>query len=196
MNETRSSGPIVVKVGGSLFDLPDLGFRLRSLLERMPYRHVVLVPGGGATADVVREFDERHALGDDVAHELALRAMTFNGYFLEALLPGVRVVERLSEHLRPGPWDGPVVVDIHAFACHEGRALRHLPPCWAVTSDTLAAWIAVGIRARELVLLKSTDPPAGTDWGAAARAGFVDYFFGEFIGDVSVRVINLRDWQP
>ena len=39
---------IVVKVGGSLFDLPDLGPRLRAFLASLADEDRLLVPGGGS----------------------------------------------------------------------------------------------------------------------------------------------------
>ena len=45
---------IVVKVGGSLYDLPDLGPRLRRFLDGLDDPDRLVVPGGGAAADVVR----------------------------------------------------------------------------------------------------------------------------------------------
>jgi aspartokinase-like uncharacterized kinase len=73
-NRANSSGPVVVKVGGSLFDLPDLGPRLEVWLGAR--RSVVLVPGGGPTTDVVRALDRTHRLGEEAAHWLALRSIS------------------------------------------------------------------------------------------------------------------------
>ena len=46
---------IVVKVGGSLFDHPNLGFGLRAFLRSLTPSRVLLVPGGGAVAEAVRQ---------------------------------------------------------------------------------------------------------------------------------------------
>ena len=43
-----SSSVIVMKVGGSLYDRPDLGSRLRHELARFAGQPILLVPGGGA----------------------------------------------------------------------------------------------------------------------------------------------------
>ena len=76
------SSVVVVKVGGSLYDLPDLGSRLRAwLTEQCAGDDVVLVPGGGGTADVIRHFDRVHGLGEETSHWLALRALTLNAQF-------------------------------------------------------------------------------------------------------------------
>ena len=90
---------MVVKVGGSLFDWPDLGPRLRQWLAANAPREVILVPGGGPTADVIRTLDRTHGLGDEAAHWLALRAMAVNAELLAALLPGAPAF--------PGPVSNP-----------------------------------------------------------------------------------------
>src|SRR5947209_1436057 len=91
--DSSAHGPVVVKVGGSLYDLPDLGPRLGRWLGASPGRRALLVPGGGPTADVIRQFDACHGLGEATAHELALRALTLNAHFLAALVPAAVVVD-------------------------------------------------------------------------------------------------------
>src|SRR5262249_21445135 len=111
---------VVVKVGGSLFDLPDLGARLRGWLERLSAVRGLLVPGGGPTADVVRAFDCSHGLGEETAHWLAVRSLTLNAHFLQALVPGAAVVPR--PHDRPPVRPALAVLDPHPFLQEdEGR---------------------------------------------------------------------------
>jgi hypothetical protein len=68
-----------------------------------------------------------------------------------------------------------------------------------VTSDSIAAR-AAGVTGRELVLLKSSDLPAGMMWTEASRARLVDEAFAEIVSDNRVRVswVNLRarDFAP
>ena len=177
---------IVVKVGGSLYDLPDLGERLRGFVASLAAPRLV-VPGGGATADVVRAFDRDHGLGPTAAHWLALRACTMNAWFLHGLLSTSQVVEdpRLCPALG--------VLDPHAFAvADEGRA-GCLPHVWEATSDSVAARVAEFAGA-DLVLLKSVDVTG--DWERAAREGFVDPVFPGIVARAALRVraVNLRTW--
>jgi aspartokinase-like uncharacterized kinase len=188
-----SDGLIVVKVGGSLFDLPDLGPRLRAWLAGLGAAEVLLVPGGGPTADVVRDLDRRHGLGEETSHWLALRALTVNAHFLQALLPGAVVV--------PQPRGGGAlaVLDPYAFACADEGRPGCLPHCWRVTSDSVAARAAVVGQARRLVLLKSATIPHGTAWAEAGQCGLVDGWFARVLGQASepltVFAVNFRD-QP
>jgi aspartokinase-like uncharacterized kinase len=189
---------LVVKVGGSLFDLPDLAERLRRWLERQAVPDVLLVPGGGATADLVRSWDERHRLGEEKAHWLALRAMTLNAYLLADLLPGSRVVRSPDEC--GDSTERPAILDAFAFARRDEAAHPDdcLPHRWDATSDSVAARVAVVAGAPRLVLLKSSTIPGGIDW-TDARLGFVDPLFCAVVRrashGVKVEAINLRAWR-
>jgi hypothetical protein len=67
-----------------------------------------------------------------------------------------------------------------------------LPHTWDVTSDSIAARLAVTLEARELVLLKSRLPD-GADIDQATRSGYVDaYFSRAVLGMPAVRCVNLR----
>ncbi len=182
----------VVKVGGSLYGLPDLQSRLRSFLARRPGERLLLVPGGGLTAEVVRTLDQRHGLGDERAHWLALRALTLNAAFLAALLPDAIIVEHPAS-----PTADVSILDALAFAEWDERQnpTRCLPHTWDATSDAVAARAAVVGGAARLVLLKSVTIPPEMDWSEAARLGFVDAVFAGVIGDAPalvVEAINLR----
>jgi aspartokinase-like uncharacterized kinase len=183
----------VVKVGGSLYDLPDLGARLRLWLEeQFSDLNVLLVPGGGPAVEALRQLDRLHALGEESSHWLALRALSLNAHFLAALLPSARVIADVDA------WkDGtPAILDVHAFAQADEARPGRLPHRWSATSDAFAARAAVLMRARHLVLLKSTTIPQGMDWREAGRLGLVDEMFAEVLREAptefQVRAVNLR----
>jgi aspartokinase-like uncharacterized kinase len=193
-----AQSPIVVKVGGSLFDLPDLGPRLRCWLDHLPTQEVLLLPGGGAIADGVRDLDRCHGLGEERAHWLALYALALNARFLEALVPQSVMIEDLEE--RRSAWrSGQVpILDAYRFACQDEGQPGCLPHDWSVTSDSLAARVAQVLTARRLVLLKSASPPA-TGWIETSPSGYVDRHFADVIAGVpglEVVAINFRAWQP
>ena len=176
---------IVVKVGGSLYDLPDLGPRLRGFLQSLGDPDRLLVPGGGAAADVVRGLDARHGLEQEVSHWLALRACALNAHFLRALLPGVAVVAS------PRAGAGLAILDPLAFVESDDG----LPHTWDATSDAVAARAAL-VAGCDLVLLKSVTVPTGMSPAEAAQAGFVDPVLPTLVDRAgsSVRWVNLREW--
>jgi aspartokinase-like uncharacterized kinase len=190
------TAPIVVKVGGSLYDWPDLGPRLRRWLDANTPRETILVPGGGPTAEVIRALDRTHHLGEETAHWLALRALAINAELLAALLPGACVID--GPDLAELVWeqDRRPVLDAFAFCESDEADPGRLPHTWAVTSDSVAARLAVVAGAGELVLLKSAAPPPG-DVAAWAEVGYVDPWLPRVLADTCIRVqaADLRNWH-
>jgi aspartokinase-like uncharacterized kinase len=183
----------VIKVGGSLFDLPDLGPRLRNWLVERPAGEVILVPGGGPVADVVRNYDRLHALGEEVAHWLALSALTLNARFLASLLPHAVVVPHPQACTALWLQKKTPVLDPYAFAQADEGQPGCLPHRWTVTSDSLAARVARVAGAGELILLKSVSLPTDIDWTEAGKRGLVDTHFAEATGScLPVRFIRFR----
>lgn len=186
----------VVKVGGSLFDLPDLGRQLRRWLDQSETPRTLLISGGGLAADAVRAFDRAQHLGEETAHWLALEAMRLNVSLLAAVLPRSERAADLGEC--ETCWDGgrTPILDVLPFMTLDENNPAHLPHSWQVTSDSLAARIAEVWRAARLILLKSTALPAGLDWDGAGRRGLVDPCFGEVVrrGSLSVEAIDFRQW--
>ena len=154
--------PLVIKIGGGLLrdeGLEGLHRACAEVTEIAAQRRVLVVPGGGPFADVVRTVDAQVGLGERVAHALALRAMDQLGVLLRSLLPAVESIAELG-----APCSVAVLLAAPAFA---GRP--EVPESWAVTSDSLAVLAAAAIGAGEAVLLKpvagvvarwpSDDPP-------------------------------------
>jgi len=185
----------VVKVGGSLFDLPDLANRLSGWLAHCD-EHTLLLPGGGASVEVIRQLDAIHRLGEERGHWLALAAMRVNAHFLASLLPQARVVDALTQSQEC--WDNRIIPVLDALPFCEADAFGGdpLPKSWNVTSDSIAAKVALQYGAAGLVLLKSVDLPDGMDWREAARREMIDAYFPSLADRIqSVRVVNLRRWQ-
>jgi 5-(aminomethyl)-3-furanmethanol phosphate kinase len=189
--------PVVIKVGGSLLDWPDLPGLLAIDLERRRAgcECLVLLAGGGRLADHVRDLDRTFGLGDLQAHRLALRSMDLTAHVLAALLPGLVVVEELAG--LDSLWNEgrtPVFAPRRWLDEVDARSPDPLPATWDVTSDAIAARVAVALGARELVLLKSAPLPPGVDRREAARLGLVDPVFPEVSRDLeNVAYRNLRE---
>ena len=186
--------PIVVKVGGSLLTWPELSERLARWLEAEGASRLVLVAGGGQAADLVRILDETHRLGDEPAHRLALHALDFTAEVLARLVSGSRVVHRLAD--LPSAWNAgsrPILAPRVFLEEVDERRADRLAFSWEVTSDSIAARVAVELRATRLILLKSTSTAAATRL-EAARAGLVDPYFPVASEAVDrVEIVDLRD---
>lgn len=191
---------IVVKVGGSLFDWPALGPALRACVDSLRTRRVVLVPGGGALADAIRNLDRVHRLGEEDSHWLAMQALGVNAGFLKLLLPKARIVWAGDE--LSGRSVGKVqILDPDRYFMTDEIGPAPLPHSWKVTSDSLSARVALNCGAEELILLKSVRWDRAGDWDGASAAGVVDPYFPRVFGtmlskNLRVRVINLREWTP
>ncbi len=188
-------GPLVVKVGGSLLDWPPLGLRLGSYLRGRQDERLVVIVGGGRAADLVRDLDAAHGLGDARAHHLALRALDLTAHALTALVSGLRVVER-TEALTDVWQSGriPVLAPRLLLDDDDREAPDPLDRSWDVTTDSIAARVAVRLGAAELALLKSASLPPGSDRQEAAQRGLVDPAFPEVAKPLErVTYLNLRD---
>jgi 5-(aminomethyl)-3-furanmethanol phosphate kinase len=145
--------PLVVKIGGGLLKAEGLDGLRRGCAEALELareRSVLVVPGGGPFADVVRALDAQVGLGDDVAHRLALQAMDQLGVLLSPMLPGAELLRRLV-----APRSLGLLVAASAFALRPD-----VPESWDVTSDSLAVLAAGAIGAPEAILLKPVDGTA------------------------------------
>ena len=175
-----SSFPVVYKVGGSLFDLPDLRDRLARVLAGEP--RALLVCGGGGAADAVRGWDRVHGLGEEAAHRVACESLGTSARFIAELIGAELVATREAAS---GAWArGDVcVLDVPRWTRREEPRDPDPPPhAWDTTSDTLAAWTARRWPAGRLVLLKSCEE----------RAGAVDRQFAAYAAGSAVEWVNLR----
>ncbi len=195
---TRSS-LTVIKVGGSLFDWPELPRRLTEMIDARQAadgeERLVLIAGGGPAADFVRALDRIHDLGDQTAHRLALHAMDFTATILAELLPGTVPVQTFAT-LRAVCSAGSVPVLASRLILDEIERFGRdgLSASWDVTSDTIAAWMALHIGADRLILLKSAPLPLGITRVEAARLGLIDPMLPIVAGPLPrVEYVNLRE---
>ncbi len=190
----ETSNLIVFKIGGSLLDLPNLPDALAEALDQRPGCAPLFIVGGGATADIVREWDAVHKLGDERAHGLALRAMALNELLLLDVWPALRHV-RSRMQLEAACIVGkiPLLCTVCAVPALESKSGGKLPRTWRLTSDSIAAWVALHWQAAELVLLKSVPLPHNCTLHRAAELNLVDCCFSEWAAQLPrVGWTNLR----
>jgi hypothetical protein len=199
---------VVYKLGGSLLELGDLDRRLAALFQAplpLPARsskkfaidRVVLV-GGGRAADVVREWDRRHGLSAEQAHDLALVAMALNSRLVHGLLPESEFVTEWKAKRRTSTRGSLFVLDpAAALEQAERQSGERLPRSWNVTSDAIAAFLSLQMQAAALVLIKSRPRPRSQNVPAAARQGLVDPYFSRLAPRLPIVAwANLRARRP
>jgi 5-(aminomethyl)-3-furanmethanol phosphate kinase len=157
----------VVKLGGSLLSDDRVKERLGVLAKVAEKHRLVVVPGGGPFADVVREASARHDAGASAAHWMAILAMDQHAHLLDGLSDASQLVRRPAEIEEAVNAGRLTVLAPYTWL----READPLPHGWHVTSDSLAAWVAARLGARRLVLLKSVE---GASDGRGEILGEVD----------------------
>jgi len=144
----------VIKVGGSLAEEPK---KLKALCQSLGIlarkRALIVVPGGGRLADVVRTLDRRFMLSSEVAHRMAILAMDQFGLLLSCIMPYSCVFHRLKNakkllENRNSP------IFLPSKLMFEENPLEN---SWDVTSDSIAAHVASRVSAKKLVLVTDVD---------------------------------------
>ncbi|TWT32116.1 amino acid kinase family protein [Blastopirellula retiformator] len=190
----------VVKLGGSLFDLPDLGRRLNLWLSQQPPKPTVLIAGGGMFTDGVRKFDCWHQLDSIDSHRLAMHSMSLSAYALSLLMPNAAFVSGFDavrsklaivasdecSSTYVGVWDA---IDYWVRKIEPGLTEATLD--WTLTSDSIAAVLARKWHADSFVLAKSRDQPAKPKWEWSGD-GIVDAQFAKLSASLDVSWVNLR----
>jgi 5-(aminomethyl)-3-furanmethanol phosphate kinase len=156
---------VVVKIGGGLLARSEVFTAvLAEIAATSGEIPLLVVPGGGPFADVVREIDRRLDLTDEAAHWMAVLAMDQYAHAIESRLPNGRIVSwpnEIDAALAGG--------EIPVLAPYQW--MRHadpLPHSWDVTSDSISVWVATQVGAARLVLVK----PPGASGGSVVDPSF------------------------
>ena len=130
----------IVKLGGSHANGPHIKDWLAAIAAEAGA--IVIVPGGGPFADAVRSAQASMGYDDSAAHAMALMAMAQFGRALMSLNPALRMTASRSAISRALK-DGKVPV----WSPETMARAAALPETWALTSDSLAAWLAGALGA-------------------------------------------------
>ena len=172
----------VVKIGGSLLNLPDLSTRLSSWLNSQGPMPTVWIVGGGKAVDAIRENVCESLADQESMHWAAIKIMSSNVKSIRQfqfpdwiLVNELKVLKRtLRETSIKESHQGSNIL----FDCSNWlRSNSCLPRTWDVTSDSIAVALAGEIEACEVVLLKSVEVEQGKTIASLVDCGVVDAYF-------------------
>jgi len=142
----------VLKIGGSLSENPANLTLLCQKLSDLAKRHrILVVPGGGKFADIVRKFDKKYRISDKITHKMAILAMDQYGLLLSNITQSAYFVQNLRE-VKSTKGILPIFLPSKFM-------FRKDPfePSWNVTSDSISAYIADMLGVKKLILVTDVD---------------------------------------
>jgi aspartokinase-like uncharacterized kinase len=144
----------VIKIGGSLAEDPE---RLRALCTKLSEfakkYAIIVVPGGGRFADVVRDFDKRFTLSSEVSHRMAILGMDQFGLLLSQIIPNSCATYLLND-ARQLSEIGVVPIFLPSRLMFQEDPLEN---SWNVTSDSIAAYVASRLHVAKVLLVTDVD---------------------------------------
>jgi aspartokinase-like uncharacterized kinase len=143
----------VVKVGGSLAVYPEnLRALCIKLCEASRKHKIIVVPGGGEFADVVRCLDKRFSLSCVVTHRMAILGIDQYGLLLSDLIPNSITVNSLREIKYLDSRRLPIFLPSNLMFSQDP-----LENSWNATSDSIAVYIANRLQAHKVLLVTDVD---------------------------------------
>jgi aspartokinase-like uncharacterized kinase len=170
------SSPLIIKLGGSLYESGLLAAALQRIAASS--RAIILVPGGGPFADAVRAAQQRYGFSDALAHRLAILAMQQMACVIADMQPECVTADTPDDLMRLA--QSGLQIPVWAPDAMTRRA-GDIPRSWSMTSDGLAAWLAVKLGRLEVCLVKSCPVPRSLTVEALAQAGIVDAEFARIV---------------
>jgi aspartokinase-like uncharacterized kinase len=144
----------VVKVGGSLAEEPEQLIALCTMLSNLAEHYqLVMVPGGGRFADVVRELDKLFSLSNTISHRMAIIGMDQFGMLLAQITPNSIATYSLEDAKQLSETKA-VPIFLPSRLLLKDSPLKN---SWSVTSDSIAAYVANRLQAKKLVLITDVD---------------------------------------
>ena len=143
-----------MKVGGSLAEEPELLSNICAKLSFLAEKYqLIVVPGGGMFADVIRDSDKRFKLSSQVSHRMAILGMDQFGMLLAQITLNSIATHSLSDAKQLSETEAVPIFLPSRLMLRENP----LENSWDVTSDSIAAYISIRLKAPKLVLIKDVD---------------------------------------
>lgn len=181
---------IVLKLGGSLLSSPVL-IEFLQLASQKGQGQLVIVPGGGVFADQVRITQQQWDFNDKTAHSMAVLAMQQMALLFQGLCPKLVLVNQRAE-IHPALQRHQVVVWSPLITELDAKGV---PANWEMTSDSLAAWLAIQLSAIRLMLVKSVQIPEGATLKQLSTLGIIDKGFMRMVHKKSLTIDCISSHQ-
>ena len=144
----------IIKIGGSLLGNSSTFKKLLYTINDLAKQHsIVIVPGGGTFADLVREFHTQYGFSNTTAHKMAIMSEDIvgiligeylkNGIFTKNLNEISNILKRLKI---------PILLPSKILL-----ELDELPHSWDVTSDSISIYLAHKLNISTVILVKDVD---------------------------------------
>ena len=179
----------VIKLGGSLMSDESSLKHCLATVEQEYEECVVIVPGGGIYADLIRKTQQQWRFGEETAHQMAILAMKQFALLLKSLSPAFILVESLDS-VKALLKKSTVLI-----WSPDLQELSSINANWEVTSDSLAAWLANQLGAAELILVKSAEIPINLTIQQMQKIGLVDKSFYTFTKNTPYKITLINKHQ-
>lgn len=172
----------VIKLGGSLEKSRQLIDCLNYVVDTFKDK-LIIVPGGGLFAEQVRQSQQHWQFNEVIAHEMALLAMQQMALIFHSLRPdfnclnSVKCIQSQIKNTTHIIWS-PSINELNQ---------ANIKASWDITSDSLAAWLAIQLQADQLTLIKAA-PIFDTDIAHLMKQGILDPAFSSFIKNTRFKI--------
>ncbi|NOQ80951.1 MAG: delta 1-pyrroline-5-carboxylate synthetase [Methylophaga sp.] len=178
---------IVVKIGGSLYNTPELKHWLTALADYSIQFPIVIVPGGGPFADQVRAAQKTHHFNDATAHHMAILAMKQYGLLLSVLEPRCQPCRT-----------GEIPSSAFSVWLPDDELLTEasLTKNWDISSDSIALWLASKLGAKQLLLIKHASNQIQSIAELSSKSIIDSGFAGLFSNSpINTKIVNYQNYS-
>ena len=192
----------VVKVGGSLFDLPRLaasGCGRGWPRSRAPT--TCWSPAAGRWSSRFARGTPTSAIDETAAHWMCVDLLTVTAHLLHAWLPEIPLVEDDGLLCQRVGEDGATIFGPAPWMRHAEPGLpgTWLPTSWETTSDSIAGRLAVALRRRRIraAEIRAAAAPRRRELSALAAVGYIDPMLAQMAPELPpTRLVNFRADPP
>ncbi|MEM2109813.1 MAG: hypothetical protein QW327_04930 [Candidatus Odinarchaeota archaeon] len=145
----------VIKIGGELVLNKQIHAPLlKELLKNVRSgKSLLVICGGGVMSDHVRSLYSEKIISDEAAHWMAILAMDQMAHILVDNRLDVKIIRNPSQVKESVEHGILPVLQVYSYL----KENDELPHNWSVTADSIAAYIALKIKTRFLILVKDVN---------------------------------------